>query len=204
MRSEQVNELAAALSKAQGQFDHAKKDVKNEFFKSRYADLASVIDAAKKPLSDNGLSVVQSVDFNESGDSYLETILLHSSGQWINSRYLIKPMKSDPQAFGSAMTYARRYSFSAITGIASDDDDGNAASQGKPEAKKETKPAEPQPTIEELTTFIRLAKTLDELQKKWLTLTKPQQHALSAVKDEVKENIRHAEEQQKLLQDDVV
>ena len=204
MRSEQVNELAAALSKAQGQFDHAKKDVKNEFFKSRYADLASVIDAAKKPLSDNGLSVVQSVDFNESGDSYLETILLHSSGQWINSRYLIKPMKSDPQAFGSAMTYARRYSFSAITGIAADDDDGNAASQGKPEAKKETKPAEPQPTIEELTTFIRRAKTLDELQKSWLTLTKPQQHALSAVKDEVKENICHAEEQQKLLQDDVV
>lgn len=128
MRSESTKEIALALSKAQGQFDHAKKDVKNEFFKSKYADLASVIDAAKKPLSDNGLAVVQVVDADNEGGIYLETTLLHSSGEWISGRYPIKPTKTDPQAVGSAITYARRYAFSAMTGIAADDDDGNAAS----------------------------------------------------------------------------
>lgn len=128
MRSESVKEIALALSKAQGQFDHAKKDVKNEFFKSKYADLASVIDAAKKPLSDNGLAVVQVVDADNEGGIYLETTLLHSSGEWISGRYPIKPIKTDPQSVGSAITYARRYAFSAMTGIAADDDDGNAAS----------------------------------------------------------------------------
>lgn len=134
MRSESVKEIALALSKAQGQFDHAKKDVKNEFFKSKYADLASVIDAAKKPLSDNGLAVVQIVDTDADGLIYLESTLLHSSGEWISGRYPIRPIKTDPQSVGSAITYARRYAFSALTGIAADDDDGNAASQtGKPQ-----------------------------------------------------------------------
>ena len=128
-RSESIKELAAALSKAQGAFDHAKKDVKNEFFKSKYADLASVIDAAKKPLSDNGLSVCQICDTTETGDVILETILMHTSGEFISGRYPIRPVKADPQAMGSAITYARRYAFSAITGIAADDDDGNGASQ---------------------------------------------------------------------------
>ena len=127
-KSDSIKNIAIALSKDQGEFDHAKKDVKNEFFKSRYADLASVIDAAKKPLADNGLSVTQVVDITESGDLILETILMHTSGEFISGKYPIKPTKTDPQSTGSAITYARRYSFSAITGIAADDDDGNAAS----------------------------------------------------------------------------
>ena len=129
MKSESIKELATALSKAQSQFDHAKKDVKNEFFKSKYADLASVIDAAKEHLGKNGLSVSQLTNVDENGNILLETILMHSSGEWISGVYPIKPIKTDPQAYGSAMTYARRYAFSAITGIAADDDDGNAASQ---------------------------------------------------------------------------
>lgn len=134
MKSESIKELALALSKAQGQLEHAKKDVKNEFFKSKYADLASVIDAAKKPLSENGLAVVQLVDTDSDGLIYLESTLLHSSGEWISGRYPIRPIKTDPQSVGSAITYARRYAFSALTGIAADDDDGNAASQtGKPQ-----------------------------------------------------------------------
>jgi hypothetical protein len=127
-RSESIKELAIALSKAQGSFNHAKKDTNNPFFKSQYADLASVIDAAKHQLFDNGLSVIQIVDSLESGDINLITMLLHSSGEYISGNYPIRPLKSDPQSIGSAITYARRYSFSAITGIASDDDDGNAAS----------------------------------------------------------------------------
>lgn len=128
--SSSIAEITKALSKAQGQFDHAKKDVKNEFFKSRYADLASVIDVAKKPLSDNGLAVIQTTKLIE-GRLSLITTLSHSSGEWIKGEYPINPTKNDPQGMGSAMTYARRYAFSAITGIASEDDDGNAASQSK-------------------------------------------------------------------------
>lgn len=135
MKSESIKELALALSKAQGEFDHAKKDTSNPFFKSKYADLASVIDAAKKPLSDNGLAVVQLVDCNQDGEMILETTLMHLSGEWISGCYPIRPVKSDPQSVGSATTYARRYAYSAITGIAADDDDGNAASS-KPTNKE--------------------------------------------------------------------
>jgi hypothetical protein len=169
-KSESIKEIATALSKAQGAFDHAKKDVKNEFFKSRYADLASVIDAAKGPLADNGLSVVQVVDMSESGDLYLETILMHVSGEFISGRYPIKPMKADPQATGSAITYARRYAFSAITGIAADDDDGNAASQGA----KHPDPVNYKSAIE-------ATKTLDQLTKVWRTIPHVEQEKLTPV-----------------------
>ena len=135
MMSQSIGALSAALSKAQGEFDHAKKDVKNEFFKSKYADLASVIDAARVALSKNGLAVIQPTQ-TINGELTLVTILSHSSGEWIRGEYPIKPTKQDPQGFGSAMTYARRYAFSAITGIASEDDDGNAASQGKSTPQK--------------------------------------------------------------------
>ena len=128
MQSDSINELAAALAKAQGEMENAKKDVTNAFFKSKYADLASVIDAAKQPLAKNGLSVVQYTITNDAGDVVLFTQLNHSSGQWISGTYPIKPVKNDPQGMGSAITYARRYTFSAIVGIASEDDDGNAAS----------------------------------------------------------------------------
>lgn len=140
MQSESIKELAAALSKAQGLFDHASKDVKNDFYKSKYADLASCIDAAKKPLSDNGLAVVQATEVIE-GCLYLRTTLMHLSGEFIAGLYPIDPLKKDPQGFGSAMTYARRYTFCAITGIAADDDDGNSAS-AKPDK------AQPAPKIE--------------------------------------------------------
>ena len=111
--------------------------MKNEFFKSKYADLASVIDAARNALSKNNLAVIQTTQ-TINGELVLFTTLSHSSGEWIRGEYPIKPVKQDPQGFGSAMTYARRYAFSAITGIASEDDDGNAASQGKPMPPKLT------------------------------------------------------------------
>jgi hypothetical protein len=144
MMSESIAKLTEALSKAQGKFDHAKKDIKNEFFKSKYADLASVIDAAKNALSENGLAVIQTTNILREGDISLVTILSHASGEWIKSEYPVIPVKKDPQGMGSALTYARRYCFSAITGIASDDDDdgnaasGNPANNNKPEVKKES------------------------------------------------------------------
>ena len=128
MQSEQINDLVAALSKAQGQLDNAKKGIENSFFKSKYADLAECINAAKKVLAENGLAIIQTTEINESGGVVLVTMLSHSTGQWIKGYYPIAPTKGDPQAYGSAMTYARRYAYCAIIGLASEDDDGNAAS----------------------------------------------------------------------------
>jgi len=133
-QSEQLNELAAALSKAQGQIEGAKKDSANPFFKSKYADLASVWEACRKPLTENGLSIIQCPEESENGIA-IETMLLHSSGQWKSSRYSMPVSKVDAQAVGSAITYGRRYALSAMVGVAPEDDDGNAAAKAKPEEK---------------------------------------------------------------------
>lgn len=138
IRSEQINELAAALTRAQAAMDTAKRTAENQFFKSSYADLASVWATCREPLTKNGLSVVQTTDSTLEGE-FLETLLMHSSGQWVGGRIAIKPVKNDPQGVGSAMTYARRYALMAIVGIASEDDDGNEASGKTEETKPESK-----------------------------------------------------------------
>lgn len=127
MQSEQINELAAALAKAQGAIKGAAKDTANPFFKSKYADLASVWDACRTQLTANGLSVIQTMDDSQGGVTVVTT-LAHSSGQWIRGRLTMKPVKDDPQGIGSAITYARRYALAAMVGVAPEDDDGNAAS----------------------------------------------------------------------------
>ncbi len=126
--SEQINELATALSKAQGQIEGAKKDSINPHFRNRYADLASVWDACREALTTNGLSVVQSAENCEAGYG-VTTMLLHTSGQWMRGTLYLKPAKDDPQGAGSALTYARRYALSSMVGIAPEDDDANAASE---------------------------------------------------------------------------
>lgn len=126
--SEQINELAAALSKAQGAMHAASKDSTNPHFKSKYADLASVWDVCRKPLTDNGLSVVQLPEATEHG-LVIATRLMHASGQWMQADLLLNPTKNDPQGVGSAITYGRRYGLCAMVGIVADeDDDGNGAS----------------------------------------------------------------------------
>jgi hypothetical protein len=123
-KSAEINELAAALSVAQGSMKFATKDSTNPHYKSDYADLASVWEAIRKPLSDNGLAVSQL----PMGD-HLHTLLMHKSGQWVSSETPIKcQIPTNPQAYGSGLTYARRYALAAITGITQGDDDGNAAS----------------------------------------------------------------------------
>ena len=123
-----LTKLSAALAAAQADLQSAKKGADNPFFKSKYADLASVVEASK-PIAKHGLSVTQYVV----GD-VLVTRLLHSSGEWIRGEYPIRPVKNDPQGIGSAITYARRYAWQSIIGLPAEDDDGNAASQ--PEPKK--------------------------------------------------------------------
>ena len=128
--SENINEISSALAKAQGQMENAIKDSSNPFFKSKYADLTSVWAACRRQLSENGLSVIQSPEESSHGISVV-TMLCHSSGQWIRSKYSMPcdSSKLTPQVIGSAITYARRYALSAMVGIAPhDDDDGNEAS----------------------------------------------------------------------------
>lgn len=131
-QSDQINELACALAKAQSEIQPALKDSVNPFFKSKYADLSSVWSACKPALSKNGLAVLQTMD-NLNGQLVLLTTLAHSSGQWIRSPLPIVSAKQDAQSIGSAITYMRRYSLAAMVGVTTDeDDDGNAATYTAP------------------------------------------------------------------------
>ena len=150
-KSEDIKELASALCKAQAEMSGAKKKANNPFFKSKYANLEEIISCAKDALMNNGLSVAQ---FPVTSDmsAGVTTLLMHSSGQWIEDTLLLKCSKQDPQGMGSAITYARRYAYQSVLGIPSEDDDGNVASKPtKPTytaPPKKAEPAKPQgPTL---------------------------------------------------------
>lgn len=134
-RSGTISELAKAMAQAQALIGSAHKDKENTFFHSKYADLSSVWDACRVPLSKNGLSVLQRT-FMEDGTILLETILFHSSGEWISSILEVNPVKNDPQGVGSALTYARRYSLSSLVGVSPFDDDGEGAMNRPPGQQK--------------------------------------------------------------------
>lgn len=129
--SESIKNIAAALNKAQAEMSGAKKGANNPFFKSSYADLNSVVDAVRIPFCENGLSYSQ-FPINQDNKVGVETILMHESGEWISDILLLPMVKQDPQAAGSAITYARRYALQAIAGIPAEDDDGNKATGNNP------------------------------------------------------------------------
>ena len=142
-KSENINDLAAALAKAQATIKGACKDKNNPFYKSKYADLSNIWDACREALTNNQLSVVQAPEQSEGGGIAVETMLMHSSGQFIASRYVmpITDSKINAQTIGSAITYARRYALAAMVGVAPEDDDGNAAvGDGKNHSHTEEKP----------------------------------------------------------------
>lgn len=126
-QSTEVKDLFAALSVAQGEMRGALKDADNPFFRSRYADLESVWEACRGPLSRNGLSVVQTTEFDPVAGICVVTTLGHSSGQWIRGTLPTMAVKQDPQGIGSSISYSRRYALAAIVGIYQTDDDGEAA-----------------------------------------------------------------------------
>lgn len=186
-RSETIGKLAEALAKAQGAIEGAKKDSQNPFFKSSYADLASVWDACRKPLSDNGLAVVQIPLVGMGEDVLLQTVIAHSSGEWISGVMSMKPTKTDPQAIGSTLTYLRRYCLSAFAGIAPEDDDGNAASEKPkfeskapvaqkyemhPNEAKDVPESTGEQSIDEATAIADLKKALSDMMGKWGIKTK--------------------------------
>lgn len=137
-----ISNLAAALVKAQSAMGGAKKDSNNPFFKSKYADLASVDAAISGPASENGLSYVQ-IAHERDNAAAIETLIVHSSGETLSCGIVSVPVaKNDAQGFGSALTYCRRYSLAAAFGVCPEDDDGNAAAKAapkKPEPKADGK-----------------------------------------------------------------
>lgn len=135
-RSEAINELATALGKAQAAIKGAVRGSTNPFLKTTYADLTAVWDACRAQLTGNGLSVSQGLRSIEAGVE-VETMLMHSSGQWISETLALPVSKHDAQGFGSAITYARRYSLAALVGVPNmeEDDGGNAAVVAKPAAE---------------------------------------------------------------------
>lgn len=153
--SESINELAAALAKAQGEMGGALKDSANPFFKSKYADLSSVWEACRAPLSKHGLSIVQfpKTEYTGTPEPYewtskmgekrygvrvvcvvsVLTRIAHTSGQWLEDSVSTMLPTGDPQSVGSAITYLRRYALQSVAGVAPEDDDGEAAhGNGRP------------------------------------------------------------------------
>jgi hypothetical protein len=165
-QSESIKELATALSKVQGQLTFAKKDNANPFFKSKYADLASVWESCRTLLSENGLAIMQFpsgyetnvIDFEKFSVEHLmslTTVITHSSGEWISQEMTLPVTKADAQGAGSAITYMRRYSLAAVVGVYQDDDDGNGASSNKESLTPKERPATL--TTEELDKIAKLA-----------------------------------------------
>jgi hypothetical protein len=125
-RSDSLKELAPALVKAQTKIKAALKDSTNPHFRSKYADLSSVVEAVKAPLLECGIAFLQGVHDAEGGVA-VETLLLHTSGEWVSSTLRIPAVKQDAQGYGSAITYGRRYGLQSMCGVPAEDDDGNAA-----------------------------------------------------------------------------
>lgn len=124
--------IATALAVAQSNMGKALKSASNPHFKSKYADLASVVDACIPALNDCGIAVIQPTTDDEAG-RFVETILIHGeSGEVLKCRVPLIVGKNDMQGYGSAVTYARRYGLMSMAGIAPEDDDGNAASKSPP------------------------------------------------------------------------
>lgn len=129
--SESIKAIAPALIKAQAKIKGAVKDATNPHFRSKYADLSSVVEAVKGPLLEQGITFLQGVQDAENGVA-VETMLLHSSGEWLASTLRIPAAKQDAQGYGSAITYGRRYGLQSMCGVPAEDDDGNAATATAP------------------------------------------------------------------------
>lgn len=125
-QSNSIAKLSTALAKAQGEMNPAVKDSNNPFFKSKYADLQTIIEAVRPVLSKHEIAFVQSTALTANNDFCIVTQLSHSSGEWLRGHYLVQCANpNDPQKLGAAVTYARRYALKSMIGVAEEDDDGN-------------------------------------------------------------------------------
>ena len=182
--------IATAFVKAQKEFGPALKSSTNPHFKSKYADLSACVEAVIDALNNNGIGMMQKLYENATGVS-VETIFLHESGETLECGVLHVPAsKQDPQGYGSALTYARRYSLMSACGIAPEGDDGNMASR-KPEPKSNVNESEMADWLE----AIAQSQDLPELQKNFVKAIsatdgdKQWQLKVIAVKDKMKKKL---------------
>jgi len=157
-----MKQIISALLKAQSEMGNAKKSATNPFFKSKYSDLNSVREAVMPVLNENGIIVLQPMVTVE-GVEYVKTVLLHESGEMIESfTKILCKVQNDPQAYGSGVTYARRYGLQSLVCIGAEDDDAQKAmgTQTQPTPDKRT-PAEIE--LDMAMNDIATAKTLDDL-----------------------------------------
>jgi len=156
--------IATALLKAQSEMSNAKKGSTNPFFKSKYADLNSLREAVMPVLNANGISVLQPIVHIE-GKNFVKTMLLHESGEFMESlTEIIYNKQNDAQAQGSGISYARRYSLQSFVCVGADDDDGQKAVQNKPNATKEImqKAKEAKATLETIKTKYSVSSELEQ------------------------------------------
>lgn len=172
IRSESIAKIAAALVKAQKNMGAAAKDSKNPYFKSSYADLSAVIDAAVPVLNAEGIAVLQNptvVHTATGAKSVLETMLLHESGEFLGSQIEIVTAKdNDPQAYGSAVSYARRYGLQSTITLKAEDDDGESAMK----RTTLTKPVEVKTASEAATSGATETKAAATTEKKKVSFSK--------------------------------
>ena len=172
-----MKQISAALVKAQKAFGPALKTSTNPHFKSRYADLSACVEAVIEGLNDNGIMLMQPCHESESGVT-VETLFIHESGEQMSAGKLHVPAaKNDPQGYGSALTYARRYSLMAACGIAPEDDDGNAGSKPAPKREPVTLTDN---TVADFLTTISDAKDMDALKKSFSVAYKAAEHVSDA------------------------
>ena len=162
--------ITAALAAAQAEMGKALKQANNPHFRSKYADLGSVSDACLPALNKHGIAVIQPTLDDETG-RYVETRLIHASGESLSCRVPLIVQKNDMQGYGSAVTYARRYGLMCMAGIAPEDDDGNAAAAAAPKEQPRQRREEPTDrAVAEATQYLTGAESMDDLKQAFKNL----------------------------------
>ena len=161
--------IAAALAAAQSEMGKALKQSSNPAFRSKYADLGNVMDACLPALTSHGICLVQPTGRDTDGH-YVDTVLIHASGESLSCRVYLILSKQDMQGYGSAVTYARRYGLMCMAGIAPEDDDGNAAVESARQAPRQQARQEPAPgpsPVDIACDSLRGAETMEQLVERW-------------------------------------
>jgi len=187
-----MKHIAAALAKAQTEMGKALKQSNNPHFKSKYADLGNVMDACLPALNAAGIAVIQPTGEDDHG-RFVETVLIHESGESLTCRVPLIVNKNDMQGYGSAVTYARRYGLMAMAGIAPEDDDGNAASKAAPkqEQRHQKAPEIDTEAAEKAAAYLDEADSIDDLKERWGRIPNPVQAIALVIeaKDRTKERL---------------
>lgn len=183
--------LFAALAAAQSEVENAIKGNVNPHFKSRYADLAEVLNTVRPTFARHGLSILQSTAFDGINVS-VTTTLAHAEGGWVSSCASCVPARVDAQGIGAATTYLRRYALAAMAGVAQEDDDGNAASHQQRPATPAREDGLLPATLETAQRQLDRCEDMDELGKAWATLPANVRKALGAHKDKCKQRLQEA------------